>query len=116
MEDLIFSLIMFIIIYLFYVIFVINRKNKLEKMKKNAGVLYLVNRYNIDLNKVNMKVLAHLIALTNSFILSITLFILSFIDNYFLKILACFIIIIPFQYIMYMIIGKMYKKEKRSKK
>ena len=47
MEDLIFSLIMFIIIYLFYVIFVINRKNKLEKMKKNAGVLYLVNRYNI---------------------------------------------------------------------
>ena len=111
MEDLIFSLIMFIIIYLFYVIFVINRKNKLEKMKKNAGVLYLANRYNIDLNKVNMKVLAHLIALTNSFILSITLFILSFIDNYFLK-----IIIIPFQYIMYMIIGKMYQKEKRSKK
>lgn len=116
MNDLIFSFIVFIIIYLCYVIFVINKKNKLEKMKSNAGVIYLVNKYQIDLKKINMKVLAHMIALANSFILSITLFILSFVDNYMLKILLCFIIIIPFQYIMYMIIGKMYQKEKRSKK
>jgi len=115
MEDLIFSLITFVVIYLFYVIFVINKKSKLEKMKNNAGVLYLVNKYKLDLRKINMKVLAHMIALTNSFILSVTLFILSFVDNFMLKILLCFIIIIPFQYVMYMIIGKMYKKEKRNK-
>ena len=113
MEDLIFSLVTFIIIYLFYVIFVISRKSKLEKMKKNPGVLYLVNKYKIDLEKVNLKVLAHLIALTNAFILSITLFIVSFVDNYFLKILVCFVLIIPFEYIMYMIIGKMYKEKRK---
>ena len=113
MEDLIFSLVTFIIIYLFYVIFVISRKSKLEKMKKNPGVLYLVNKYKIDLEKVNLKVLAHLIALTNAFILSITLFIVSFVDNYFLKILVCFVVIIPFEYIMYMIIGKMYKGKRK---
>ena len=114
MEDLIFSLVTFIIIYLFYVIFVISRKSKLEKMKKNPGVLYLVNKYKIDLEKVNLKVLAHLIALTNAFILSITLFIVSFVDNYFLKILVCFVVIIPFEYIMYMIIGKMYKENRKK--
>ena len=115
MEDLIFSLITFVVIYLFYVIFVINKKSKLEKMKDNPGVIYLVSKYKLDLKKINMKVLAHMIALTNSFILSVTLFILSFVDNFMLKILLCFVIIIPFQYVMYMIIGKMYKKEKRNK-
>lgn len=116
MKDLIFSLVTFIIIYLSYVIFVINRKKQLEKMKKNNNVIYLINKYGLDLKKVNMKVLGHIIALTNAFILSITLFIISFVDKMFLKILICFVILIPLQYIMYDIIGKMYIKSGQVKK
>lgn len=116
MEDLIFSLIVFVIIYLLYFIFVINKRSKLEKMKDNSNVIYLINKYGLDLKKVDIKVLGHIIALTNSFILSTTLFLISFINNLAFKILGCIIILIPFQFIMYHIIGKMYEKNNQTKK
>jgi hypothetical protein len=115
MFDLIFSLVTFIVIYLAYIVFVINRKEKLQKFKKSMMVQYLVIKYKIDIKKIDIKVLAHLIALTTSFILSATLFVISFIDNYILKIVLSFVIIIPFQYIMLMIIGKMYQKSGQTK-
>ena len=118
MFDLIFSLVTFVVIYLLYVVFVINRKEKLQKLKKSLMVQYIVKKYDVDLKQVNMKVLGHIIALTTSFILSATLFVISFVDNYVLKILLSFAIIMPFQYIMFMIIGKMYQKcgQTKSKK
>ena len=115
MFDLIFSLVTFIVIYLAYVVFVINRKEKLQKLKKSMMVQYLVNKYKVDLKKVNMKVLGHIIALTTAFILSATLFVISFVDNYILKILLSFAILMPFQYIMFMIVGKMYQKSGQTK-
>ena len=120
MKDLLFSIVMFFIIYLFYLFFVILRKKKLTKFKDNTYVTYLVNAYNLDLKKIDIKVLAHIIALTNAFILSSALFIISFIDSLFFKMLLGFVILIPVQFLMYHIIGKMYKKsgqtiEKRNK-
>lgn len=113
MNDLLHSLIAFIIIYLFYVVFVINKKKKLEKLKNNVGVLYLINKYNLDLNKINLKVFAHSLALTNSFIISVTFFVISFFDNYYMKLLICIVVIVPVLYIMYMILGKMYGSKKK---
>ena len=112
MSDLLFSIIMFVIIYLFYVFFVIIRKKKLEKFKTNAYVTFLVNKYNIDLERTNISVLAHSIALTNAFIVSATLFMISYISNILLILILAVIIIIPFQLIMYHIIGKMFGKKK----
>ena len=111
MEELLHSFIVFIVVYLFYVIFVINKKNKLEKMKNNVSVVYLVKKYKLDLKKINMKIFAHTISLTNSFIIAITFFIISFVDNYYLKLLVCIAVIFPVLYIMYMIIGKMYQRK-----
>ena len=108
------SFIVFIVIYLAYVIFVINRKEKLNKFKKSMVVKYIVSKYKLDLKTINIKVLAHMTSLTTAFIVAITYFIISFIDNYFMKILLCFIIILPFQYIMYMLIGKMYQKNHKK--
>lgn len=115
MENLIVSLSFFIVIYLAYVLFVINRKNKLEKLKKSANTIYLVKKYKLDLKQINFKILAHIIALSNAFIMSVTFFIISFIKNNYLKILVCFIIILPILYIMYMIIGKTYQKRGKCK-
>ena len=110
MKDLIFSIVVFIIFYLAYVIFVINRKDKLSKLKKGMIVNYIVTKYNIDLKQINFKVFAHMVALSTSFIIAVTFFIISFFDNYLFKILLCFIVLLPLQFIMYMIIGKMYQK------
>jgi hypothetical protein len=113
MENFIFSLITFIVIYLFYVIFVINKKKKLEKFKSSIYVNYLINVAHVNIKQINFKILAHIIALTNSFILSATLFIVSYVSNIILKMLLGFVILIPFQFLMYYIIGKMYQRKKR---
>lgn len=114
MEDLITSLIIFVIFYLAYVIFVINRKEQLSKLKKGMIVKYIVTKYKIDLKTVNFKIFAHMVALSTSFIISTTFFIISFFDNYLIKILLCFVVLIPLQFIMYMIIGKMYQKNHKK--
>ena len=115
MNSLIFSLITFIIIYLLYVIFVINKKKKLEKFKTSVYVTYLINVSKLDIKKVNIKVLAHIIALTNAFILSVTLFIIDFIDNIYLKFILGFIVVLILLFMMYFIIGKMYQKSGQTK-
>lgn len=111
MSDLLFSIITFVVIYLFYVFFVILRKKKLEKFKKNAYVTFLVTKYNIDLERTNIYVLSNAIALTNAFIVSATLFMISYVSNIFLILILAVVIIIPFQLIMYHIIGKMFGKK-----
>ena len=111
MFDLIFSLVTFVLIYLFYVFFVILRKKKLEKFKQNTYVKFLVTKYNLDLKKINFKILAHAIALTNAFIISAALFVISFIDNWLYKIGIAFVILVPLQFIMYALLGKLFEKK-----
>ena len=105
----------FIIIYLIYFILVIKRKKGLESLKNGKQIKYLVEVYKLDLEKVNFKKLASSLVLTNSFILSLTLTILEFVDNYILKILLCFVILIPLIIIMYKILGETYKKKEGEK-
>ena len=115
MENLIFGIFTFILIYLMYLIFVINKKSKLEKMKKGNNVLYLVNKYKLNLKKIDIKKLTHAIAFANSFILSVTVFIIGYIENIYLKIIICFPILLILEFITYFIIGRIFKdKEKRN--
>ena len=72
MQDILFSLIIFIVIYLFYLLTVIAQSKKLNKLMEGIEVSYLKIRYKLSLKNVNKKKLAHIIALTNSFIVSIT--------------------------------------------
>ncbi len=114
MNNLIFSIGVFITIYLLYVIFVINKRDKLQKLKKGVIVSYIVKKYNLDLKKINLKVLGHMISLSIAFIISITFYIVSFVDNYVLKVLLSFVILMPFQLLIYNIIGILYKKEQKK--
>ncbi len=115
MENIIISLITFVTIYLLYLIFVINKKNKLEKFEKSMYVNFLVSISKINIKNINMKKLAHVLALSNSFIISFTVFVIEYIDKFILKLLVGFVLIIPLLYITYFIIGKIYKgKEKRK--
>ena len=114
MDDFIFSLIAFIVIYLMYVFFVILRKNKLEKFKQNSYVRFLVSKYKVDLDKVNFKIIAHAIALTNSFIISVILFIITNVDNWIIKISLAFVMSVILQLVMYTILGKLFEKKGRK--
>jgi len=105
MENILFSSTAFIIIYLFYLITVVLRKNKLDKLMEGTEITYLKRRYKLSLKNVNKKKLGNLIALTNSFVFALTIFIVSFIKNYLLILLLAFITVIPLILVSYHILG-----------
>ena len=114
MKEILFSLIIFVIIYLFYIVCVITRKNKLDKLMTGMEVMYLKKRYKLSLKKVSKKKIANLIALTNSFIVSITVLLVSIIDNYILKLMIAFIILVPLIILGYHLIGLYLKRSEKD--
>lgn len=114
MNDYVFSLILFIVIYLFYLIFVIARPKKREKFKKNSYIKLLEQKYNLDLKNVNYKSLLHAIALSNSFIMTSSFYVFSLIEryvNWFLGFGAAIIVLIILELVMYKLIGTLYGKK-----
>lgn len=111
MESFLFSLIVFIVIYLLYVITVLNNKKKLSEFEKSGQGAFIIKKYELDIAKLNKKKFANALALTNSFILALTFFITDFISNYFFKLLVGFVIFIPMIILGYYLIGIYFKKK-----
>lgn len=115
MEYLIYYLLAFIIIYLFYLFTVILQTKRYEKFKKSNQVMYFVNRYHINPDKLNMKRFTNLIGLVNAFIIA-TGFMATFItDSILLMIGIGIIVIVPLMLLCYHIIGKYYQKKEGKK-
>lgn len=110
MKEVVFSLIVFAVLYLFYFLTVIIKKAKLDKFMEGTEVSYLKKRYKLSLKNVKPKVLANIIAITNSLIISMTLLVVVLIDNYILKLFVAFIILVPTIILCYHIIGTWLKK------
>lgn len=106
----------FIIVYLFYLLFVINRKKSLNKWKNGKEMIYLKYHYKLNLDKINIKQLAHVIGLSNALIMATVVTVISFIKGLILQMLLCLILLIPFILIVYHIIGKYYQKKLRRNK
>lgn len=100
----------FIIIYLLYLFLVILNKKKMEKYKDNVYLNYLVKTFNLNKDKLPIKKVANSISLANSFIISFTFSIVTLIDNFILKMLLGFSILIPLMLLVYYIIGKLLQK------
>ncbi len=103
-------IIILLAIYLFYLLFVIARKKALQKFKKSTYVMYLVNVYKIDVDKMNIYFLANMIAIVNSFILATSLYIVSNLKGI-LAILLGFISVMVLIFGMYHILGTILKKK-----
>lgn len=80
-------------------------------MKKNSYVTFLVSKYHLDLKTINFPILAHAVALTNSFIIAATLFIISAVDEWLYKIGLSLLILLFLQYVMYALLGKLFQKK-----
>ena len=99
---------------LFYLITVITRKNKLDKLMNGMEVTYLKKRYKLSLKNTNKKLIGNLIAITNSFIVSLTVLVVSLIDNYILKLMVAFVILVPCIIIAYHLIGLYLKRSEEN--
>lgn len=111
MKYVIIYLITFCVIYLLYFLLVVNRKKAINKFKNSMEVKYLMNKYSVNIDKVNIKKLANMVALSNSFIITTVFIVIIFIDNFILKMLVAFVILFPLIIIIYWLLGKILKKE-----
>lgn len=111
MKEFIFYGTVFLSIYLCYVTFVFLRKNKLDKFRDSMYIKYLEKVYQIDIERIKIKRIAHMVALTNAMIITVTLLIISHVNHFLIKLLLTFVVLIPFQLLFYHIIGKWCQKK-----
>lgn len=113
MEYLIYFLIAFVIVYLFYFITVILQKKKYDKFKKSNQVMYFVNRYKLNVKKIDIKKFIHIISLTNSFIIALSFTVVIKINNFLIMLLVGLVVLIPLMLLLYHFIGKYLQKEEK---
>lgn len=113
MFSLILFLVTFIVVFLVYLLFVIRRGKYLDKFINGKEITYLKKVYKIKIKESDYKSIARLIALTNSFIIALSVTIVSLFKNIFIEIIVGFITVMALILICYHIIGKLYQKEGR---
>ena len=111
MKYIILFVVVFIVVLLLYLITVIGNKRKLAKFPQSSQALLLINKYQLKIDKDNVKELAMKIAFANAFVMAITITIIEFVNNLVLKLLVAFLVMIPLIVILYHRIGKSMKKE-----
>ena len=109
MEKLIEFIVVFILVYLAYLLFVILRKKQMKKFKNNTNYRYLIRVYKLDESKLDIKKMAHLIALTNAFMIALTYTIVMLVDGFITKIILATCVFILLDIIVYHIVGKILK-------
>ena len=115
MKELLLYFIMFVLIYLFYVIFVLSRKNVLKKFSEGKEAKYLKYRYGIKISDKNIKEIANIIFLSNSFILTITVYIIGLFDSMILQLLIGIVVLLVLILLIYHFIGIYYKSKQGGK-
>lgn len=102
----------FLIVYIVYYLFVVKRKKAQDKIKKSLEVRYLINRYHIDIEKVDMHILIKKMSLCNSLIISTTFMTILIVENFILKMLLGFAVLFPLILVGYHLLAKsLIKKE-----
>lgn len=104
-------LLCFIVIYVIYYIIVVNRKKGIESFKNGKQLEFFKTVYKLDARKLNIKKFANTMALTNAFIMSITICVMDLIDNLILKMLIGFVLIVVLMLSSYKMLGSYYKKK-----
>ena len=108
----------FIFIVIFLVTFIMDLlKIKKKKIKKIGEVQYLVNKFKLDINKINYKRTCLIISLINAFIIATVTLIIFVIDTAMtLQLLVGFVLLFSLIYVMYEIYGRILIKKGYQKK
>ena len=101
----------FLFIFLIYELFLVRKCKKDKKRKKPVEVQYLVNRYQLDLKKINYKRLLNLISIVSSLDISLVVTLMSIFDGFLLQLGIGFLGTIMMIVISYSMIGMIYKKK-----
>ena len=65
-------IIVFTVVYLLYVLFFNKKRRNYKTLKKNDEVKLFIDRYNLDMKKIEYKKVLQVVTIINTFILSFT--------------------------------------------
>ena len=112
MQELLLFLLTFVFVFILYQIFIVRKaKKKGKKFKEPIEITYLVNRYKLDLKKVNYKKLLRVISIVSSLDISLVVTIIMLINNFVLEIVVGFISTLVIILLSYHIVYLVYKKK-----
>lgn len=105
MKNILVALMAFILIELYYSIFVIRKKLKYDPNKASTEVKFLIQKFKLDMKKINYYNFMKTIALINALDIALILFWVSFIDKLNIECLVAVVLMIPVILISYTIFG-----------
>ena len=105
----------FMLIYFVYQLFIVRKAKRKNAKKKPIEVVYLVNKYKLDLDKINYKLLLQCISIVSSLDISLLLSVVCLVDNYFYRIILIIVLIIPIILFSYHIVGVYYVRKGLTK-
>ncbi len=104
-------LITFLVVYLLYLFTVILNKKKINKIFDTNQAKLIIVPNKLNSNNINKNSFAQVISICNSFIVALVFTISELFDNYILKLLVSFVLLIILILIVYKVIGIYYKKK-----
>ena len=106
---------LFLLFYLVYAVFVNKRKKDYSKLKKNDAVKIFIARYNLDMRKTDYKKLLNIFAIINAFIIAFSATLVLHIENFWLKVAVCFVVVFVLIYSLFEIAGRYFKSKEEEK-
>ncbi len=113
-EELILFLLCFLLILVIYELFIV-RKAKNKKNKYPMEVKYLINKYHLNMRKVDYSQLLQVVALVSSFDISFIVSVVIILDSYLWQIVAALVLVLPVILVSYHFVGVVYEKKGMTK-
>ena len=106
-------ILLFLLFYIIESVFVDKKKRSFSKLRKSDEIRLFVNRYNLNLEKLDYKEVRKTVYFINSFILSFTTALILNIKSVFLQMVISFIVVFALMYSLFEIFGRKLKNKER---
>jgi hypothetical protein len=113
MEDIIYFIGIFIVLYILFYLFMVKKARRNSK-KVPVEVQYLLVLYNLDTKNFRYKQFMNTVALVASFDISLVATIVFHIEGFIWQLLFGFIFLVPVILLSFMLVGKYYQNKKED--
>ena len=103
--------IVFLLVYIGIYIFSYRRLKEYNRKTAITGVKYLYYKYKLDITKIGYKRICKTLMFSDSFIVSFLFLITKIVNNIYIRLLVCAILIFPLFAFVYHLVYKYYEKE-----
>ena len=90
-----------------------NKKNK-KRRQESIEIVYMVNKYKLNKDKINIKRIKWILNFVNPFIIAVTFLVVMMIDSFTLGLLVGFAMMLALIYSVYEIIGRLLRRREEK--